>query len=57
MARRYQQNRRAKSQAQTRQKIVEAAIKLHQEKGPAATSMRDVASEAGDGYGLPALRG
>ena len=49
MARRYQQNRRAKSQAQTRQKIVEAAIKLHQEKGPAATSMRDVASEAGVG--------
>lgn len=49
MARRYQQNQRAKSQAQTRSKIVEAAIKLHQEKGPAATSMRDVAKAAGVG--------
>lgn len=49
MTRRYQQNQRARSQAQTRQKIVEAAIKLHQEKGPAATSMRDVAKEAGVG--------
>ncbi len=49
MARRYQQNQRAKSQAQTRQKIVEAAMKLHLEKGPTATSMRDVAQEAGVG--------
>ena len=49
MTRRYQLDKRAKSQAETRQRIVEAAIKLHQEKGPAATSMRDVAEEAGVG--------
>ena len=49
MARRYQLNQRAKSQAKTRQKIVEAAIELHQAKGPAATSMRDVAERAGVG--------
>lgn len=46
MARRYQLNHRAKSQAATRAKIVEAAIELHQAKGPAATSMRDVAQRA-----------
>jgi AcrR family transcriptional regulator len=49
MARQYKLNQRAKSQAETRQKIVEAAIELHQEKGPAATSMRDVAERAGVG--------
>jgi AcrR family transcriptional regulator len=49
MARRYQLKQRAKSQAETRQKIVEAAIELHQANGPAATSMRDVAERAGVG--------
>jgi len=49
MVRRYKLDKRAKSQAQTRQKIVEAAIELHQAKGPAATSMRDVAERAGVG--------
>lgn len=49
MARKYQQTKRAAAQEETRQRIVEAAIKLHQSKGPAATSMRDVAQEAGVG--------
>jgi AcrR family transcriptional regulator len=49
MTRQYQLNQRAKSQAETRQRIVEAAIKLHQAKGLGATSMRDVAKEAGVG--------
>lgn len=49
MARRYQLKQRAKQQEKTRQKIVEAAIELHQAKGPAATSMRDVAEKAGVG--------
>ena len=42
-------DQRATKQAETRQKIVEAAIELHEEKGIAATSMRDVASRAGVG--------
>lgn len=46
MTRPYRLNRRAKSQAETRQKIVEAAIELHKAHGPAATSMRDVAEKA-----------
>jgi len=49
MARKYDQTKRAAAQEETRQRIVEAAIKLHQSKGPAATSMRDVAQEAGVG--------
>ena len=46
MKRSYRQKQRAKSQSQTRQKIVEAAIELHQSKGPAATSMADIAELA-----------
>lgn len=42
-------DQRATKQAETRDKIVEAAIELHQEKGIARTSMRDVASRAGVG--------
>ncbi len=49
MPRKYQQTKRAVALEETRQRIVEAAIKLHQLKGPAATSMRDVAQEAGVG--------
>lgn len=49
MTRAYQLNQRAKKQAETRQRIIEAAIKLHQTKGPRETSMRDVASLAGVG--------
>lgn len=46
MTRSYQLRRRAESQGRTRQKIVEAAIELHQTKGPAATSMNDIAERA-----------
>ena len=49
MARRYELRQRAKSKAKTREKIIEAAMELHQAKGPAATSMRDVAERAGVG--------
>ncbi|MCP4386591.1 MAG: TetR/AcrR family transcriptional regulator [Hyphomicrobiales bacterium] len=46
MARSYQLKRRAERQDQTRQKIVEAAITLHQTKGLVATTMMDVAAQA-----------
>jgi len=46
MPRTYQLKQRAESQNRTRQKIVEAAIELHQAKGIAATSMRDIANRA-----------
>ncbi len=46
MTRSYQLRQRAESQNRTRQKIVEAAIELHQTKGPAATSMADIAERA-----------
>ena len=46
MTRPYQLKRRAERQDRTRQRIVEAAIELHQSKGIAATSMRDIAERA-----------
>jgi AcrR family transcriptional regulator len=46
MARSYQLKRRAERQDQTRQKIIEAAIELHQAKGLVATSMSDIAARA-----------
>ena len=46
MTRPYQLKQRAERQDRTRQKIVEAAIELHQAKGIAATSMRDIAERA-----------
>ena len=46
MKRSYQLKQRAQSQARTRQKIVEAAIELHQTKGLAATTMNDIAEQA-----------
>jgi len=46
MARSYRLKRRAERQDQTRQKIVEAAIALHQSKGPAATTINDIAEQA-----------
>jgi AcrR family transcriptional regulator len=49
MARPYQLRRRAERQDQTRQRIVEAAIDLHQTVGPAATSVTDIAERAGVG--------
>jgi len=42
----YKLRRRAESQGRTRQKIVEAAIDLHQAKGLAATTMSDIAARA-----------
>ena len=46
MARSYQLKRRAERQDQTRQKIIEAAIALHQAKGLSATTMSDIAKHA-----------
>lgn len=49
MARRYQLKRRAERQNFTRQRIVDAAIELHQTIGPAATTVSEIASRAGVG--------
>jgi AcrR family transcriptional regulator len=49
MARAYQLKRRAESQDRTRQRIVEAAIELHQTVGPAATTVSEIAERAGVG--------
>ena len=49
MARKYQLRERAARQAETRQRIVEAAVALHQAKGIAATTIRDVAERAAVG--------
>ena len=46
MKRSYQLKQRAENQGQTRQKIVEATIELHQAKGIAATTMNDIAERA-----------
>ena len=46
MARSYQLKRRAERQDQTRQRIVEAAIALHQTIGPAATTVSQIAEQA-----------
>ena len=46
-ARPYRQKVRAERQAQTRQRIVEAAVALHLERGPAQTSINAVAERAG----------
>jgi AcrR family transcriptional regulator len=46
VARSYQLKRRAERQDETRQRIVEAATALHQDKGLAATTMSDVAARA-----------
>lgn len=47
MARSYTLGRRADRQAETRRRIVEAAIELHGELGPARTSLSQVAERAG----------
>lgn len=49
MARPYELKRRAASQEETRQRIVDATIELHQTIGPAATTVSDVARRAGVG--------
>jgi AcrR family transcriptional regulator len=43
----YRQKVRAEHQAQTRQRIVEAAVALHLERGPAQTSINAIAERAG----------
>lgn len=45
--RKYQQKARAEQAQETRQQIVEAAVKLHEELGPASTSIKAIAEEAG----------
>jgi AcrR family transcriptional regulator len=47
MKRKYELKKRAESQAQTRRRIVEAAIELHRTKGPARTTLSDIAKGAG----------
>src|SRR5438132_6469866 len=47
MARKYELKRRAEQQEQTRRRIVEAAIELHRTKGPARTTLSDIARLAG----------
>lgn len=46
MGGRYELKRRAERQEETRQRIVEAAIELHQTVGPAATTVTDIAERA-----------
>jgi AcrR family transcriptional regulator len=47
MARKYELKRRAERQEQTRRRLVEAAIQLHRTKGPARTTLSDIARLAG----------
>jgi AcrR family transcriptional regulator len=47
MARKYEQTRRAQQQEETRRRIVEAAVALHGEEGPARTTMSAIAERAG----------
>jgi AcrR family transcriptional regulator len=45
----YQLKRRAERQEETRQRIIEATIELHQTVGPAATTITEIAERAGVG--------
>jgi AcrR family transcriptional regulator len=47
MARSYTLKKRAEQQAETRQRIVEAAVKLHSTVGPLATTLSMIAEKAG----------
>jgi AcrR family transcriptional regulator len=49
MSRQYELKRRAEHQHKTRERIVEAAIELHQTLGPRATTVSDIARRAGVG--------
>jgi AcrR family transcriptional regulator len=49
MARKYRLKQRAERQDETRQKIVDAAIELHQTKGLVATTISDIAERANVG--------
>lgn len=46
MTRKYELRKRAERQQRTRQRIVDAAVELHQSKGIAATTINDVAERA-----------
>src|SRR4051794_20116498 len=45
--RKYELKKRAEAQAKTQRRIVEAAIQLHQTKGPVRTTLSEIASLAG----------
>jgi AcrR family transcriptional regulator len=47
MARSYKLGRRGEQQAETRRRIVEAAVELHSTVGPARTTVSDIAERAG----------
>ena len=47
MNRKYELKERARRQAQTRQRIVEAAVELHTSVGPARTTIKGIAERAG----------
>jgi AcrR family transcriptional regulator len=47
MARKYEMKRRARRQEETRRRIVEAAVELHQALGPAKTTISAIAERAG----------
>ncbi len=47
MARNYVKSKRSENQAETRQRIVEAAMALHEQVGPTATTISMVAERAG----------
>src|SRR5919108_5078122 len=49
--RKYDMSKRAAAVARTRQRIVDASLKLHAEQGIAATSWDDIAASAGVGVG------
>ena len=49
VSRPYQLKQRADRQAETRQRIIEATIELHQTIGPAATTISEIAKRAGVG--------
>jgi AcrR family transcriptional regulator len=49
MTRAYQLKRRAEQQDETRQRIVDAALELHQTRGPSATTISQIAECAGVG--------
>jgi AcrR family transcriptional regulator len=45
--RKYNKTRRAEQQDETRERIVIATVKLHEELGPANTSIKAIAEKAG----------
>src|SRR5919108_6216974 len=47
MPRKYELKKRAERQQATRRRIVEAAVELHRTKGPARTTLSDIARVAG----------